>query len=180
MSIPFLLVLGIVFVALFASALAGLSFAPWVPSRRRDYERALALSELRSREVLYDLGCGDGRFLFFAASRISVCAKGIELVFPLVWLAKFRALRFAGPGTVGVRWGDFFGVNVSDADVVFLFGMPKMLAGKVRMKLVRELRPGARIVSYYFPLDGLVPEDVSYDAAGQSPLYRYRIGGREA
>jgi SAM-dependent methyltransferase len=178
MSIPFLVVIALGFVFLFASALAGLSFAPWVPSRRRDYERALAFSELKPREVLYDLGCGDGRFLFFAASRIPVLAKGIELVFPLAWLAKFRAWRFTGPGTVNVGWGDLFGADVSDADVVFLFGMPKTLAGKVRTKLVRELRPGARIISYYFPLDGLVPDGISHDAAGQSPIYRYRVGNR--
>lgn len=163
-------------VVLAASAIAGLSFAPWVPSFRRDYERALAFSELAPGEVLYDLGCGDGRFLFFAASRIPVRAQGIELVFPLAWLGMLRAHRFRGPGTVRIRWGDLFGARVSEADVVFLFGTPRPLAGRVRRKLAAELRSGARIVSYLFPLEGLEPDGVSYDSSGRSPIYRYRVG----
>jgi precorrin-6B methylase 2 len=60
-----LIFLGYIIIGLFA--LTALSFAPWVPTKKRDIVRAIKLSGLQSGEVFYDLGCGDGRVVIEAA-----------------------------------------------------------------------------------------------------------------
>jgi hypothetical protein len=164
----------LVFLCLVASiALGAVSFAPWVPSRRRDVARVTSLAALRPGDVLYDLGCGDGRIVV-AAARLGVRAVGIELAVPLWAIAKLRVLA-GGKGNATVRFGDLFAARLDDATVVYCFGVPRTLAQKLRAKLLAELAPGTRIISYAFPIEGLSPTRINR-RDGELPLFLYTVG----
>jgi SAM-dependent methyltransferase len=102
--------------------------APWVPTHRDIVDRMLRMAGVKPGEVVYDLGCGDGRVLVVAARRYGARAVGVEL--------------------------DLFGVDLHSADVVFAY-LLQDTNDRLKEKLRSELRPGARIVSNTFHFSGL-------------------------
>jgi SAM-dependent methyltransferase len=138
---------------------AALSLAPWVPSPRKHLERAFALAKIKPGERFYDLGCGDGRAVVYAAKHFDAIATGIELAFPLYLAAKIRAL-LARNRRVTILFGDLFKHDLADADVIYVYGMPKVLAKRLREKLEHECKPGVRIVSFVFEIQGWQPTEV--------------------
>jgi len=161
----FLLVL---FFASITIAYGAIRFAPWLPTRRRDIERALSLADLKAGETFIDLGCGDGRVVSEAAKR-GAQAIGYEIALPL-YLACI--LRRNGRGA-RYFFKDLFRADVSKADVIYLFGTPPTLRGRLREKLERELKPGARVLSYAFAIDGWTPATVDKPEGTALPIYRY-------
>jgi len=145
-----------------------LSGIPWVPSSARRIDRALDLAGLRPGEMLYDLGCGDGRVLI-AAARRGARAVGIE-VSPLHCLYAWLRTRSAGAGgQVSIRWGDFNRCDLGDADVVYQYGHSRF-ADRLGRLLERQLRPGARLVSVNVDVPGWQPQAV--DREERIFLYR--------
>jgi SAM-dependent methyltransferase len=144
--------------------------APWLPTSRKHVRRMLTLAGVRPGEVVYDLGSGDGRVLFIAAREFGARAVGIELdplryLWTQVWIT-LLGLR----GQVRVIRGNFFTQDISEADVVTLYLLPKTNI-RLRRKLWRELRPGARIVSSVFIFPGIVPAHIDKEAH----LYLYKV-----
>jgi predicted RNA methylase len=117
----------------------------------------LTMADLKPGELVYDLGCGDGRILIVAARQFGARAVGIE-VDPLRYLwSKIRIQLLGLRNKVRIEYGDFFTHDLSKADVVTCY----LLQGtnnKLVDKINRELRPGARIISsvYTFPELSLV------------------------
>jgi SAM-dependent methyltransferase len=144
--------------------------APWVPTSRRTVHKMLTLAGVRPGDVVYDLGSGDGRILIMAARRFGARAVGIEID-PLFCL--WTQLKIAVLGLrhrVRLIRGDLFDQDLSQADVVACYLLPKTnerLVGKLK----RELCPGTRIVSRRFQLPGWSP--VNQDKVAR--LYVYRI-----
>jgi len=156
-------------------AMAGRSFAPWVPARRRDIQRILQLSELKNSEKFYDLGCGDGRVALYAARKMpGARVIGIELAPPLwAWCA---LRKLAGSiGNVKFKLKSLFKEDLSDADVIYIFGMPKTIKAKVKRKLEKELKPGARVLSYAFQIDGWKPSKADKPSDRDVTVYVYEI-----
>jgi SAM-dependent methyltransferase len=144
---------------------------PWVPTSRLLVQRMLAMAEVRPGELVYDLGCGDGRVLVAAARRFGARAVGIELdvsrfLFSLV-VTRVLGLR----RRVRVVRGDLFRQDLREADVVVTY-LLQDTNDRLQAKLLRELRPGSRVVSNTFTFSGLplVRRDEEYR------LYLYRIG----
>lgn len=136
-----------------------LSGIPWVPSSDRRIRKALEMSDLRSGELFYDLGCGDGRVLVAAADRFGARVVGIEIS-PLHCLVARLRLLSAGIGKKAtIRWGNFNAADLSDADVVYQFGHSRY-AEKLKRQLERQLREGARVVSINVDLPGWQPSAV--------------------
>ena len=108
----------ILFLSLFV--LASLSFAPWVPTKRRDITRALKLADLKPGEIFYDLGCGDGRAVFTAGKEFQADARGIEIFPPLFLLCIIKKWSTRSKAKIWCK--NLFSTNLSDADVVFFFG----------------------------------------------------------
>lgn len=161
----------ILFLFLVTAAYAAWSFAPWVPTRRKDLDRLFTLAGLLPGERFYDLGSGDGRTVFEAARR-GADATGVEIAFPF-WLWS-RTLAPFRPGRHRILWRDLFRVPLHDAHVVFLYGVPdEKLWARLRPKLENELRSGTRIISMTFPIDGWEPTEVS-QPEGRLPIYLYR------
>ncbi len=148
--------------------------APWVPTPRSTVRRMLELARVRQGELVYDLGSGDGRVLVTAARRFGARAVGIELD-PSRYLWSRAAVWLLGlNGRVRVVRADLFGQDLRAADVVVTYLLQET-NDRLKDKLRRELRPGARIVSNTFTFSGL-PLVAVDEALG---LYVYRMGARD-
>ena len=144
--------------------------APWVPTPYKTINKMLKLAKVKPGDIVYDLGSGDGRVIIEAARSFGAKAVGIEID-PLrfIW-TKARIFLLGLSNNVNVLLGNFFNIDISDADVVTIY----LLQGtnvKLIDKFIRELRPGTRIVSNTFTLPGL--KMVNYDEI--SKIYVYII-----
>ncbi len=134
----------------------------------------IELSQIKSGQALYDLGCGDGRLIILAAKDIGAKTTGIELREDLVERARTEIKRLNLEDKVKVIQGNFFDVNISEADVITLY-LTSSANERLRPKLETELKPGARVVSHDFKVPGWKPSAV-YDELLGHTIYSYRIG----
>lgn len=167
-----LILIFFVFLAAVSFVWASYSAAPWVPTFKSDVERFLRLADIKPGDRVYDLGCGDGR-LVAAASAAGARATGFEIsLFPFL-LAKARGIFLERRGQYEVRFKDFWRADLSGADVVYFFLMPKVYP-KLKAKLERELRARTRVIAYVWPIKGWQP--VAVDKHRRRPdIYCYRV-----
>ena len=151
-----------------------MSIAPFVQTPLEVAKKMLNLSQVRPGEMLYDLGCGDGRLIILAAKDIGAKATGIELREDLVERAKTEIKRLNLEDKVRIVQGNFFDVNISDADVVTLY-LTSSANERLRPKLEVELKAGARVISHDFKVPGWKPSAVYNELLGHT-IYSYRIG----
>jgi SAM-dependent methyltransferase len=147
--------------------------APYIPTPRRTVRVMLALAGLGPDDLLYDLGSGDGRVLFIAAEEFGAKAVGIEID-PLRYLWVRMLIRLRGlTGKVEILFGNFFDVNLNQADVVTCY-LRSSTNNRLEGKFESELRPGTRVASRKFKFLGwpLIDED------RDEQVYLYRMGGR--
>lgn len=169
----FLLISAIVLILLIQMVYAGVSFAPWMPTRKRDIQRALKLANLQPGETYYELGSGSGGVLLRAAEYKGVKAIGFEIFFPLYLLTKIRIKLRNSNAQVFQK--DLFKADLSDADVVYLFGTPEGLAKKLEKKLWEECKPGTRIISYTMKFAQHDPAVIDKPNQKELSLFVYKI-----
>jgi len=157
------LILSIIFGSM---AYAGIRAAPYFSTRRKDKSRCLDAAGIKAGDKVYDLGCGNGWFVCQAAAR-GACAIGFELSLSAYAVALVRSWSVKGPGTVRIKFGDFWHADISDADVVFAYLTPRVM-DKLRLKLERECRPGTRAVSYVFDIPGWQAKETVNNPGGFS------------
>ena len=153
---------------------------PFVPSPEVVIRRMLQLADVRENEVVYDLGCGDGRVLIIAAKEFGARAVGIEIRRDLYEQCLKRIRDLGLEDRVKVYHGNFFEYDLSDADVVTLYLLTSVNE-RLRPKLERELRPGTRVVSHDFEVPGWRPiiiEDL-YEEWRSHKLYLCKVPGAE-
>jgi SAM-dependent methyltransferase len=130
----------------------------FVPTPQAVVDRMLELAELKTNDVLYDLGCGDGRFVVSAARKYGVRAVGVDID-PMRIVDSLRNVRTNGVGhLVTIQQADIFAFDFHDATVVTLYLLPTLNA-RLKPKLAK-LQPGTRILSYQFPMAGAKPTTV--------------------
>jgi SAM-dependent methyltransferase len=155
--------------AILSFAYAAGSAAPWLPSRRRDRERLLSLAGLHAGERFYDLGCGDGRIVALAAES-GLRATGFEVAIIPYLLALWRTRNTP---TADIRYKNFWSVSLADADVVYIF-LTERIYPRLEQKLATELKPGARVICYAWPLPTWKTEVALPSTADNLPLFLYR------
>ncbi len=150
--------------------------APFVPSPEVVVRRMLQLAEVKPGEVVYDLGCGDGRVLIIAAREFGARAVGIEIRKDLYEQCIKKIKELGLEDRVKVIHGNFFEVDISEADVVFLYLLTSVNE-RLRPKLEKELKPGARVVSHDFEVLGWKPVKVEdlYEEWRSHRIYLYVI-----
>jgi predicted RNA methylase len=119
----------------------------------------LQLVELKPGEVLFDLGAGDGRTVIMAAKTFSARAVGVELREDLAKKALSTIHDNGLADRVTIVNGDMFSVNLTCADVVFLY-LTTSANEKIRPKLETELKQGVRVVSHDYEIVGWKPVKV--------------------
>jgi len=132
---------------------------PFVRSTPEVIDRMLEMARLKTEDVLYDIGSGDGAIVIRAAKKYGIKAIGIEIDQELVAKARRNAFREKVEHLVEFRAQDAFTVDVSPATVVTLYMLPEFNA-KLRPILDRQLRPGSRVVSHDYPVEGWVPDQI--------------------
>src|SRR5437899_9140041 len=132
---------------------------PFVPTPPEVVDRMLEMAQVKSGDVIYDLGSGDGRILIRAAKRYGVKGVGIEIDADLVQKANDNAFKEKVDHLVEFRMQDALTVDVSPATVVTLYMLPEFNA-KLRPIFDKQLKPGARVVSHDFEIQGWVPDKV--------------------
>jgi predicted RNA methylase len=119
----------------------------------------LDMARVNVGDVIYDLGSGDGRILIRAAKRHGVKGVGIEIDPDLVRKAQSNAFREKVEHLVEFRAQDALTADISPATVVTLYMLPEFNA-KLRPILEKQLRPGSRVVSHDYGIEGWVADKV--------------------
>lgn len=119
----------------------------------------LRMAQIKKGDVLYDLGSGDGRIPIAAARQYGVRAVGIEIDPKLIIEAEENARQANVASLVTFRNDDMFRTSLREATVVTLY-LSEKLNVLLRPKLLRELRPGTRILSHDFRMGDWEPEQV--------------------
>jgi len=144
----------------------------YLPTRSRDVERFLNNAGIMPGDKFYDLGCGDGRMLL-AAARMGARAEGFEVsIIPYV-LAWINKLASPYRKQVKLTFKDFWFADLSDAKVVYFFLIPRIYP-KLKTKLQKELKPGAKVIAYVWPFEGWQPDKVDI-VEKQNKIYTYII-----
>ena len=111
----------------------------------------LKLADVKKSDVVYDLGCGDGRIVIAAAKQYGARGVGIDINPERIREAKENAKKDAVEGLVRFEENDLFKADFHEATVVTLFLLPKVNL-RLRPKLLEELKPGTRVVSNTFDM----------------------------
>lgn len=131
----------------------------FVPTLYSVADDMLKLAGVTARDVVYDLGSGDGRILILAAQKYGARGVGVEIDHRLVELSRQIAREGEVADRVTFIEGDLFDVDISPATVVTLYLSPTV-NNRLEPKLRAQLRPGARIVSHQFGIGAWTPDKV--------------------
>jgi ribosomal protein L11 methylase PrmA len=156
------------------------SLAPYVPTPDDVVQRMLRLARVTSSDVVYDLGCGDGRIVIAAARAFGARGVGVDIDPRRIAEAVAQAEQAGVSHLVTFRVEDALTTDVTPATVVTTY---LLTASNVRLRprLTRQLRPGSRIVAHGFSMGDWEPEvvDTFTDRAGTTrTLYRWTADGR--
>jgi 16S rRNA A1518/A1519 N6-dimethyltransferase RsmA/KsgA/DIM1 with predicted DNA glycosylase/AP lyase activity len=130
------------------------SLAPFIPSSMNVVRRMLSLAKTHRDDIVYDLGCGDGRVLFTAIHEFEVkTAVGYELNQQLIDNIQQRIMKEKLDSRIIIHQKDLIAANIADATVIFLY-LTAFGNDRLRLKLSNEAKVGTRIVSHYFTFTG--------------------------
>jgi SAM-dependent methyltransferase len=159
----------------------GASLAPFVPTPQDVVDRMLALANVTKDDVVYDLGCGDGRIVITAAKKFGAHGVGVDIDPQRIKESQANAATAGVADLVRFEQNDATKVDVSPATVVTLYLLSSSNL-KLRPILTKQLRPGARIVSHAFSMGDWVPErtDTFTDSHNtERTLYLWRADGKQ-
>jgi len=128
---------------------------PYIPTTDTAVKAMLELAQVKSSDIVYDLGCGDGRIVIAAAKRYGARGVGIDIDPALVREAKQKARQAGVEKLVEFREQDLFQSNFREATVVTLFLLPAV--NKRLLPQLEALKPGTRIVSNTFEIGDWKP-----------------------
>jgi len=130
---------------------------PYLPTTEEAVVAMLKLADVKSTDVVYDLGCGDGRIVVAAAKNFGARGVGIDIDPVRIAEAKANAKKAAVENLVQFEENDLFHADIHEASVVTLFLLSSVNL-KLRPKLLGELKPGTRIVSNTFEMGDWQPD----------------------
>ena len=130
---------------------------PFEPSPAVVVDAMLKLAGTGLGDVVYDLGCGDGRIVIAAAREFGARGVGIDIDPQRIADSRENARAAGVQDRVTFRHEDLFEADIAEATVVTLFLWPEVNL-KLRPKLWRDLKPGTRVVSYYWDMGDWAPD----------------------
>ncbi|HJS37262.1 MAG TPA: methyltransferase domain-containing protein [Burkholderiales bacterium] len=149
----------------------------YVPTPQSVVEDMLRLADVKKGDVLYDLGCGDGRIPVTAARKYGVRAVGIDIDPERIREASQNAKKNGVAKLVRFRQQDLFQTDLREATVVTLYLLPDLNL-KLRPRLLEQLRPGTRIVSHQFDMGDWKPDKTL--ETGGATVYLWTVPPRKA
>lgn len=169
-------------VGVYAEEQDSIYIAPFVPTPQEVVDRMLELAQVNQGDLLYDLGSGDGRIVITAAKRYGARAVGFEIDHALVTDSQ-RSIKEAGVEALAeIREEDVRTLDLSPASVLTMYLYPGANL-RLRIAILRQLKPGSRVVSHDFGMGDWKPDlvDRMTDSSGLvRTIYLWRIGDRNA
>ena len=173
MTVPVRPFAALLLVLAFATSATAQSFEPhvgqagkdviWVPTPDDVVDRMLTMAQVTPKDLVMDLGAGDGKIAIAAARKFGARAIGIEYNPDMVQHANANAKAAGvagdGPGKAVIRHGDIFATDFSKADVITMYLLPA-LNMKLRPQLL-SMRPGTRVVSHSFSMEDWEADEIS-------------------
>jgi len=146
----------------------------FVPTPQKVVDRMLELAEVKEDDLLYDLGCGNGIIVVTAAQKYGCRCVGYDISAKRVRESRANVTKNGVENLVNIERADVFTLDLSAADVITLYLLPQL-----NVKLIPQLerlRPGVRVVSHDFDMEGVTPDQVitiedPEDAYGDHTLY---------
>ena len=132
---------------------------PYVPTPQVVVDAMLELGGVKPGDVLYDLGSGDGRIVVTAAKNLGVRGVGIDINPERIQEAEANAKAAGVEQLTEFRQEDLFKADFGEATVVTMYLLPSV-NNRLKPKLLNDLKPGTRIVSHAFDIEGWEPERV--------------------
>lgn len=143
-------------------------WSPWWRTNKKTARKICRLAQISSKDIIYDLGCGDGSFIIVASKEYGARCVGIEID-PVRFLITKIRVSFNNLSTkISVRKKNFFNEKLSGATVVSMYLVPRVLK-KITPKLVKELRPNAKIISYKYKMELPI---IKYDQKNEIYIHR--------
>jgi SAM-dependent methyltransferase len=130
---------------------------PYVPTPQEVVDEMLKMANVTQKDLVYDLGSGDGRIVITAAQRYGARGVGIDINPKRIAEAKENAIKAGVTDLVQFLQQDLFDTDLSQATIVTLYLLPRINV-KLRPKLLKELKPGTRIVSHAFDMGKWEPD----------------------
>ena len=147
------------------------SFISFIPTEFEEIDNFFQLAPVSATDVVYDLGCGDGRLLFAALERGAGRAVGVDLDPARVREARDAAARKGWDDRASFIEGDVLEVDLSEATLVLCYLITEA-SKALKPRFESELRAGTRIVMESFPVPGWKPLDTRIDWYKTFYLYR--------
>jgi len=143
---------------------------PYVPTPQQVVDRMLALAKVGKNDVLYDLGCGDGRIVVTAAKQLGARGTGIDIDPVRIAEAEDNARKAGVDKRVSFKVGDLFEADLSGASVVTLYLLPTINT-RLRPRLWQQLKVGSRVVSHAFDMGPEWPPEKTATVEGRTIYY---------
>jgi predicted RNA methylase len=152
----------------------------YVPTPQLVVEKMLELGGVRKGDVVYDLGCGDGRIVVTAAKKYGAKAIGIDIDPERIKEARAKVKEERVENLVTIKEGDIFQADFKDASVVMLYLLPEL--NVKLMPQLKKLKPGTRIVSHEFNMRGAKPartQAVKDESGNEHTIYLWVVPWEE-
>lgn len=167
-----ILIVIILIILLFLLSMVWPPDSPWSPWWRTSPKIAriqCRLAKITKKDVVYDLGSGEGVALMTAAKEFGARGVGVEIDPLRVFTSKLSIALAGLSSKLRIERKNFFDVDVSEASVVIMYLIPKTLA-RLKPKLLKELKPGSRVVTFVYKIDlPMIAKDE------QNEVYVYEI-----
>lgn len=148
---------------------------PFVPTDQQVVEAMLSLAQVNKNDILYDLGCGDGRIVVTAAKKYGATSVGVDIDPQRIEEAKKNAKKAKVKDQVTFIQDDLFNADFTKATVVTLYLLPSVNL-KLKPKLL-NLKPGTRIVSHSFDMGDWKPD--KQISVGSSTIYLWTVPNKQ-
>ena len=148
---------------------------PYVPTSDETVRVMLKLADVQKNDIVYDLGCGDGRIVIAAAKLYGAHGVGVDINPERIREARLNAKQAGVEDLVKFVEADLFEAEIAPATVVTLYLLPSVNM-KLRPKLWKDLKPGTRVVSHAFHMEDWAPEKTE-DVNG-SPVYLWTVAAK--
>jgi len=149
---------------------------PYVPTSNDVVAAMLKLAGVQKSDVVYDLGCGDGRIVIMAAKQFGAHGVGIDINPERIQEARANAKQAGVENLVKFEENDLFQGDIHNATVVTLYLLPTINL-KLRPKLLSDLKPGTRVVSHSFDMGDWKPE--KEDSVDGASIYLWTIPAKK-
>ncbi len=143
-------------------------WAPWWKTSKEKSRVICRLANISSKDIIYELGSGNGTTLILAAKEFGAKGVGIEIDPMRVFVSKLRIIKEKLTDMITIKRKNFFDEDLSKATVVYVYLVPKALQ-RLKPKLLKELKSGTKIVSLNYEIN--LPL-VKFDKKNNLRLYR--------